>query len=162
MRPSPNQLADDYALGEAVRAAGWKVVVPPFLVAHACNEKGLADLWRHELRWARTNRTVKPLGYAGSVVTHPLPLALLGWLFGSSPACSSSPSPWPGGSSLCVAVERSLRVPRHNYWLVPVRDLFSFAVFTWSFFGGRVSWRGESYELGPDGAIIEAQPRERQ
>lgn len=159
--PFADQLADDYAIGEAVRAAGWKVAIPPFLVAHACNERRLADLWRHELRWARTNRAVKPLGYAGSVVTHPLPLALLGWLLGSFSCLLLAGAALAGRLMLCVAVERSLRVPRHNYWLVPIRDVFSFAVFTWSFFGGRVSWRGESYELGPDGAIIEAEPRER-
>jgi ceramide glucosyltransferase len=159
--PFADQLADDYALGEAVRDAGWKVVIPPFLVAHACNETSFADLWQHELRWARTNRAVKPFGYAGTVITHPLPLALLGWLLGSFSCFLLAGAALAGRLWLCGTVERSLRVPPHNYWLVPVRELLSFAVFVWSFVGGRVTWRGEHFELGRDGAIIEAEPRHR-
>jgi ceramide glucosyltransferase len=32
-------LADDYAMGEAVRATGMRVAIPPFVVAHACAER---------------------------------------------------------------------------------------------------------------------------
>ena len=38
----------------------------------------MGDLWRHELRWARTIRVIDPPGYWGSLVTHALPLALIG------------------------------------------------------------------------------------
>jgi ceramide glucosyltransferase len=73
-----NQLADDYAIGSAVRRAGLGVVVPPMLVAHSFEENSLSDVIRHELRWARTIFTVNPLGYVGSSVTHALPLAVVG------------------------------------------------------------------------------------
>ena len=67
-----NQLADDYAIGKAVRQAGLRVVVPPMLVAHTFEEKSLSEVIRHELRWARTIFTVDPVGYIGSGVTHAL------------------------------------------------------------------------------------------
>ena len=73
-----NQLADDYAIGKAVRQAGLRVVVPPMLVAHTFQEKSLSDVIRHELRWARTIFTIDPFGYVGSSVTHALPLAVIG------------------------------------------------------------------------------------
>src|ERR1700722_3435166 len=73
-----NQLADDYALGNAVRRVGLEVVIPPMLVAHTFEDNSLRDVIRHELRWARTIFTVNPLGYAGSSVTHALPLAIIG------------------------------------------------------------------------------------
>src|SRR6202171_4988104 len=71
-------IADANALGEAVRAPGMKVALPSILLPHACSEQSAAELLRHELRWARTVRAVNPLGYAGSVVTYPLPFAVLG------------------------------------------------------------------------------------
>ena len=41
-----------------------------------------AELWRHELRWALTIRTIDPLGYLGWTVTHAFPLALIAWAMG--------------------------------------------------------------------------------
>jgi len=38
-------------------------------------------------------------------------------------------------------------------WLVPLRDLLSFAVFVWSFLGSAVSWRGEDLRVRPDGTL---------
>ena len=55
---------------------GLEVAIPPMVVDHVCSEPSFAELARRELRWARTIRLVDPLGYAGSVVTHPLPFAL--------------------------------------------------------------------------------------
>src|SRR5439155_18605701 len=73
-----DQLADDNAIGQAVRRLELRVTIPPFVVAHVCVEASSAQLWRHELRWARTVRAVSPLGYAGSAITHPLAFAMLG------------------------------------------------------------------------------------
>ena len=73
-----NELADDYAIGKAVRRAGLRVVVPSMLVAHSFEERSLGEVLRHELRWARTIFTIDPIGYVGSGVTHALPLALIG------------------------------------------------------------------------------------
>jgi ceramide glucosyltransferase len=56
--------------------------------------------------------------------------------------------------ALCLAVERSFGLRRHSYWLVPARDLLSFAVFVASFFGRDVSWRGHSYGVTPRGVLI--------
>ncbi len=72
-----DELADDHRLGEAVRAEGLDVVLSRYVVEARVTEPSLAALWRHELRWARTVRGVAPLGYAGSVVTHPLAVAAL-------------------------------------------------------------------------------------
>ena len=38
-------------------------------------------------------------------------------------------------------------LPPQPYWLLPVRDLMSFAVFAASFLGRRVSWKGQRYRL---------------
>jgi ceramide glucosyltransferase len=82
-----DHLADDHAIGEAVRALGLQVAVAPMLVTHACVERSLGELLMHELRWSRTIRAVAGPGFAGMVVTHPLPLALLGvWALGISPS----------------------------------------------------------------------------
>ena len=40
------------------------------------------------------------------------------------------------------------------YWLVPLRDLISFAIFVWSLFGTSISWNGETYQLTSHGTLV--------
>jgi len=147
-----DRLDDDYAIGAAVRERGDLVAIPPFTVAHLCSEPSLNELWRHELRWARTIRNIAPLGHAGSAVMHPLAWAVIALAF----------SPWSGlllpaiaatvAATLCRVVllhgvARGFKLPSQPYWLVPVRDLLSFSVFVASFLGRGVSWKGHRYRL---------------
>ena len=75
-----DHLADDHAIGQAVRRTGLSVVLAPNLVTHRCVERSAGQLFQHELRWARTIRAIDPAGFAGSVVMHPLPFALVATL----------------------------------------------------------------------------------
>ena len=57
-------LADDHAIGVAVRAEGYEVVTAPFLVGHRCFETSLHQLVRQQIRVARTIKSIDPLAYA--------------------------------------------------------------------------------------------------
>ena len=70
-----DELADDHRIGAEVRALGLAVVLSPYIVEARVTEPSFADLWRHELRWARTVRAVAPAGFAGSVLAHPVAIA---------------------------------------------------------------------------------------
>ena len=151
-----HELADDYAIGQAVRATGARVALPRFVVAHACTERHLADLCTHELRWARTLRAASPLGYAGLVVTHPLPFALLGVAFGGLSAASAWLVVAAIGCRLVLQwqVDHTLGVSSRRAWLGPARDLLQFAEFVASFFVGVVRWRGHRYKVDGHGTLV--------
>ncbi len=153
-------LADDYEVGVKVRALGLKTVVPPMLVTHLSTESTLPELWRHELRWSRTVADIDVAGHLGSVVTHPVPLALIG-------AAMLRFSP-PGLAILALALAARLwlksrvdRVARANghpaatgpWWLLPLRDMMSFAVFLCALFARRVDWRGTRFHVGRGGGL---------
>jgi ceramide glucosyltransferase len=150
-------LADDYALGAAVRRLGLKVVLSPYIVDNIIAEPSLGALFRHELRWARTIRLIAPAGFIGSVVTQPMILALA--------ALAMDVTPSAGGALLAAAllcralmvrmVDRALRLPSTPLWLVPGRDLLSFAVFAASFFTRRVAWRDRTFRIGPKGQLLD-------
>lgn len=61
-------LADDYHLGRSVHARGFRVEVAPVVVACRMTGAGLARVWAHQLRWARTIRSVQPFSYAASIL----------------------------------------------------------------------------------------------
>lgn len=149
-----DQLADDYAIGAAVRALGLRVVVAPGLsIAHGCVETSAGAVWRHELRWASTLRAVNAAGHLGSVLTHPVPLALLATAF----------HPVAGGMALAAALcARLLLTHTADHaageraaplWWLPARDLFSFAVFLASFVTRSVDWRGARLRMRGNGRI---------
>jgi ceramide glucosyltransferase len=147
-----DRLDDDYAIGSAVRERGEVVAIPPFTVAHLCSEVSLRELWRHELRWARTIRNIAPLGHAGSIVMHPLAwavaaLALSPWSGLLIPAATATVAAILCRVMLLRGVAYGFGLPRQPYWLVPVRDLLSFTVFVASFLGRDVSWKGHRYRL---------------
>lgn len=151
-----NQLADDYAIGRAVLRLGRRVAIPTFMVAHVCRERSWTDLFRHELRWARTNSIVDPLGYLGSGVTHALPLAVVAaalrgfdpfglWLMAGALA-----------ARLLVQIEvvRGFRLAYTPLLLTPLRDIMSFAVYVGCFMTSKVDWRGQSFSVAADGTLV--------
>lgn len=150
-----DDLADDYAIGVAVRAAGYEVVTAPFLVGHCCFEDSLRQLFLHQIRIARTIRSIDPIGYAGTIITHPWPLALLGMLSGSTAATLVAVAALASRVALCRCVERRFGLPREKYWLIPLQDIIAFAVYVASFFGATVHWRGADYRVAADGTLIE-------
>ena len=148
------QLADDYALGALVRRAGLTVAIPSSTVAHVCSERCARDLFRHELRWARTIRSVDPLGFAGLAITHAVPLALLGMLLGGfTPACIIAAAAFACRFALQMQFDRAFRLRDDFYWSGPIRDVLSFAIFVASFFGRVVEWRGHRYGVQADNTL---------
>jgi ceramide glucosyltransferase len=151
-------LADDHALGEAVRAAGLKVVVPPLLPGHVMAEAGFGALWAHELRWARTTRLLRPWSHVGLALTHPIPWALLALAAAPGLATLAVLAAALGArAALARAVNEAAgeRDWRLLAWL-PIRDLLSFAVWATAVFPGGVVWQGRRLSLGADGTITAA------
>ncbi|KAB1076305.1 bacteriohopanetetrol glucosamine biosynthesis glycosyltransferase HpnI [Methylobacterium planeticum] len=151
-----NDLADDYAIGEALRATGQHVAIPSFTIGHTCVDTELTGLWRHELRWNRTIRNVDPAGYAGSIVTHAFPLALIGALMPGAghSALAVAALALACRIVLCLRLERAFGLEPHAYWLLPIRDILSFTNFSWSFVSGAVTWKGHDYRVVADGTLI--------
>jgi ceramide glucosyltransferase len=150
-----NHLADDYVLGTLVRAAGYKVVISPYVVENIVLEADLPALVRHELRWQRTIRSITPAGAAASVVTNPLPLALL-----TLPLSDFADGAWlalvaalAARLALIYTCSRIFGLIPLRAALVPIRDVLSFIVLVASFCGQRVTWRDRSFQVDQRGEL---------
>jgi ceramide glucosyltransferase len=149
-------LADDYELGRAVRLMGQRVRLSSLVLQHTCLEGNLKGLFRHELRWARTIRLLDPVGYTGSIVTHPLPLAIAALVLSSG---------MQGAILLSAAllarlllawrIRMATGADSGPLWLLPVRDVLSFSIFLVSFLGNSVYWRGIRYETEAHGLLAQ-------
>jgi ceramide glucosyltransferase len=157
--PFVRHLAEDHAIGEAVRRAGEKVSIPPLTVAHACVETSARQLIAHELRWSRTIRRVDPLGHLGSVLVHPLAFALLAVMLSGVAAWSLQLVIATVVARLALELlsDRVLRQAHRDLWLLPLWDIVSFAIFVASFWSSRVTWRGFHFEVDSDGLLSAVQ-----
>jgi ceramide glucosyltransferase len=153
-----NILADDHAVGEAVRTLGLSVQVPAMIVTHGCAEASFAALVRQELRWGATVRDLRPMGYLGSVITMPLPFALLALAL----------LPGTGTATLMIAaiaarlllatqIDRAASAKSAPYALLPLRELLSFGIFAASFLVRDIDWRGQKLRMLDAGLIANEQ-----
>jgi ceramide glucosyltransferase len=144
-------LADDNAIGMAVRERGLAVAVPPPIVTHGCTETSLAALVAHELRWNATVRMLDPAGYAGSGIAYPFAWSLLAIAAGAEwwiPAAALA-------SRIALAVRIDAIVGRRTapLWWLPARDLLSFGLYIGAFFTRHVDWRGQRLHMAQDGRM---------
>ena len=146
-------LADDYQLGCRVSQMGRRIVFAPSVVETNLGSGSWDAVWRHQLRWSRTIRVSRASGYYGYVVTH----ATL-WAF---VACAAGQW-WAGAIALMVRLAAGVwigagilgdRKAAIWFWLIPLRDLFGFAVWLGGLAGDTVDWRGKRLQLHPDGKI---------
>ncbi len=150
-----DQLADDFVLGAMVRGAGLAIASPSLVIDHVFPERSLREMVLHELRWARTIRLVQPAGYAGSVITHFLPLALIGAaLTGFSAAALAVFAGLAAArAAQAFAQCRLMNAHRAPLWLIPMRDGLSLLVFVLAFLDNRVDWRGTRLKVARNGAM---------
>jgi ceramide glucosyltransferase len=146
-------LADDYQLGRHISELGYRIEFAPVVVETDLGGESWAEAWRHQLRWARTIRVSRPGGYFGYVVTHATWWALVALAAGQWWAAALALGlRMVAGVVVGAGVLKDRRAAR-DFWLMPLRDLFGFAVWLAGLFGHTVEWRDRELRLHADGRI---------
>jgi len=150
-------LADDFELGQRIAAAGYEVILCGEVVETFLPAYKLKWFFEHQLRWARSTRDSRKLGYAGIGLTFGLPWAILLAAISRGAAWSW----WFLGAVLLVRLAMAVVVGRvvlqdravlRQLWLVPIRDLIGLSIWIWSYAGNTIMWRGDRFIL-KDGRI---------
>jgi len=148
-------IAYDFAIGNLIAAAGYRVVLSGHIIDHIVNQKSLSRMWQNQLRWAQSTRYSRPKGHFGSGLIFAMPYGLLGFV------SAVLLGRWGIGAFLLgVAVLNRLieawmvgwtvvRDPqaRSAPWLYPLRDLLGFFVWFASYLNLRYVWRDSRFEL---------------
>jgi ceramide glucosyltransferase len=144
-----DRLADDNVLGRLVQRLGLRVALASTIPATTVPEATAGSLWRHELRWARTIRTLTPVPFAASVLQYPLAWAALTILLAGGALWSLVwfALAWALRALAAHGIDKALALAnRSPLWLLPVRELMSVAVMVASYAGRRVDWRGHTLQ----------------
>jgi ceramide glucosyltransferase len=147
-----DHLADDNVLGQRVRALGLGVRLADSVVATTVPEATFAALFRHELRWARTIRTLVPREFALSVLQYPLFWAMIAMAASGFAAWTAFLFlfAWIGRAFAATGIDRALAGKLETLafpapvWLLPLREVLSVAVMLASYAGKQVDWRGHA------------------
>jgi ceramide glucosyltransferase len=143
-------LAEDFVMGKIAAEAGFRVILSRTIVDHRIGSQNLRTNMSHRLRWARSTRRSRPLGYIGQLFTNPIPIALL--------LCAVHLAWWPAlvptlalRAIAAWAVSQWVLDARVRWHLLFVQDLLSWIFWVAGFFGNTIVWRGRRYYLHRDG-----------
>ena len=144
-------LADDYQLGARIAALGRTVRFAPTVVELRLGDPGWRDVWKRHLRWARTVRASRPGGHFGLVVTFGILWSALLVAAAPRPATAALAL---GSIALRLASARAVGAGalqadfvRRAFWLAPLVELWSAAVWAASLVSRTVEWRGKRFRL---------------
>jgi ceramide glucosyltransferase len=145
-------LADDYELGKGIAALGREVKLSDVVVETLLPRYTMPEFLQHQVRWARTIRGVRRLGYFGLILTFGLPWALITLAFahGATWAWALLVALLALRIGVTVAVGTGVLRDRQAlamFPLLPLRDLVALLVWVVSFAGHTVVWRGNRFEL---------------
>jgi len=167
-------LADDYLLGNRIARCGHSIAISP-VVAECCSAPmGWADVWKHQLRWARTIRVCQPAPYFFSLLSNATlwPLLWVSWK-PTVPVAACALVCFLTRIITALNLQQRLNVPGHppgqfpqprtpaawRYgWLIPLKDLLQAAIWLLAFLGNRIEWRGRRMRLRSDGTLEPLNP----
>ncbi len=171
LRALVNHVADDAALGRLICAQGLDVRLATTLPATTVADPTFAAGFQHELRWARTIRSLAPVGFAASALQYPMAWGaasvLLSGVSGWSLVLCAVV--WAVRNTMAKVIDRSLlpmtiqggyqRALGLPPWMLPLRETMSVAVMAASYRSRRVVWRGHAMEVGAAPPMHEAARR---
>jgi ceramide glucosyltransferase len=154
-------LADDYQLGHRIAKNGHRIALCPVVVECWEAPQGWTQVWKHQLRWARTIRVCRPLPYFFSLLANATWWPLL-WLAVAGGKTFCAPLTAAVFILLRIVLAQNLQrrfTPEGKstspVWLVPAKDLLSVALWLAAFLGSTVEWRGRKMKLRRDGTLEE-------
>jgi ceramide glucosyltransferase len=152
LEPLVDYLADDYELGARIWRSGFEVVLSGEVVETFLPPYRFGQFLDHQIRWFRSTRFSRKLGYTGLVFTYGLPWAIFNLI--SSGVSLSSVALLSltllARVALALAVGVGVLGDRQvirDLWLLPARDVVALGTWIWSFAGNTVAWRGQHFSL---------------
>ncbi|MDL1951375.1 hypothetical protein FBQ97_16400, partial [Acidobacteria bacterium ACD] len=156
-------LAEDQAMGLAVRRAGFRVLVSPVVVRNVVERRTLARALDRQVRWGKIRYAFSRATYAAELLVNPLPVAIA--------ACGASAVESPhrlgtfAGLAVLAGFVRLLQTRLLERWTgaalppggtaaVLLADLLRVWTHVVPFLSRSVAWHGLLARVGPGTALL--------
>ncbi len=153
--PLLNHLADDYQLGRRIYREQGGLELSTVVVECREEPRRFSEIWKHQLRWARTIRVCQPGPYFMSILSNAT-LWTVAWMAAGG---------WDTAARICLilrvltAMENQARLTGEarrasEAIFIPIKDLLQFAIWLCAFIGSTVTWRGETFRVKRGGELV--------
>lgn len=151
-------LAEDQAIGCAVKAAGFRIALSTVVVRNVTVTRSLRRALDRQARWGKIRYSFSKLTYTGELLLNPLPFSLLacGGVALGSPGLPPLPLAAAGAVLLLrlaqgFVLARAARadLTAAQLLLLPVKDLLQLATQLLPYLSREVDWHGHRARLGP-------------
>jgi ceramide glucosyltransferase len=164
--PFADLLADDYHLAQEARRQGYRLHLSDYPVACILGRPQFSGVFSRLLRWSRTHRASRPVGYFLSGISHGTIFSVVYLVLDRfSPAAWAAAATAIGVRATAAFVVDALvlksRQAVARLWLLLPGDLLAFTAWALSFAGNRIRWRGTLYRIVDRGRMIELGEVER-
>jgi len=161
-----NCLADDYQIGNQIAKNGGRIALCPVVVECWDAPMNWREVWKHQLRWARTIRVCQPSPYFLSILSNgtlwPLLWLIYSLLLGKALYALAAFILLLARIAMAGSLQRKFNEGSQRpapFWLVPVKDLLNAAIWAIAFCGNKIEWRGRKMRLRRDGNLEPVLPR---
>ncbi|HEX9047319.1 MAG TPA: glycosyltransferase [Verrucomicrobiae bacterium] len=154
-------LADDYQLGHRIARNGHRIALCPLVVECWDSPQTWRQVWKHQIRWARTIRVCQPGPYFSSIIANAGFWATV-WFIAAMVAGNFVAAAL-AAALLVIRTLIALRLQKRftpgnslvsPFWLVPLRDWLNAAIWCCAFLGNTVEWRGRRMRVRRDGVLV--------
>ncbi|HUM01636.1 MAG TPA: glycosyltransferase [Thermoanaerobaculia bacterium] len=156
-------LAEDQAIGVAVRSAGFSVAVSPVVVKNVVVSRPLRAALARQARWNKIRWSFSKSLYAGEFLLNPLPVSLLACAAATLAAPELLPSFAVAAGLLsfvrfaqtaALARLTGARLPLAHLLALPLKDLLQFGAQFAPLFSREVRWHDTRARLGPGTVLL--------
>jgi ceramide glucosyltransferase len=156
-------LADDFHLGNRAVQRGYKIGLSSTLVTIVPGERTFSDFWQHQLRWARTYRTVRPISL-GTILTHGTFWAVILMLAGRFSPASIAIAAGVVAARLAMGTMMITHVAKlplsiADLGLLLVKDFAITGIWFASLLGRTVRWGDRQFKIMAEGRLQEIRPK---
>ncbi|HEY2107214.1 MAG TPA: glycosyltransferase [Candidatus Binataceae bacterium] len=157
-------LADDFHLGNRAVQRGYKIGLSSALVTIVPGERTFSDFWHHQLRWARTYRTVRPISL-GTILTHgpfwaSMLLMAAHFSLGSIAIAAAAVTARLAMGAMMISGVGKLPLSISDLGLLLFKDFCITGIWFASLVGKSVRWGDRHFKIAPGGRLeeIKSQP----
>jgi len=148
-------LAEDQAIGLAVKEAGYRVMLSPTVVRNVVVNRTLRRALDRQIRWNKIRYAFSRAMYSSEFLLHPFAWSLLVAALGGPPVFFVLVGILRMAQIALLAIVTDAPIRGRDLLLVPVLDLLQFGAQFVPYVDDRVTWRGYTARLGPNTELIE-------
>jgi ceramide glucosyltransferase len=149
-------LAEDQAIGLAVRAAGFEVGLSRVRVRNVIERRTIKRALDRQIRWNKIRYSFSRTLFSSELILNPLPLAIAAVIFGAPLALLAiiMLARIVQGLLLRDALDASLSV--RQVCAIPLLDFVMFYAWFIPFFSNRITWRGYEARIERGTELVQA------